>query len=202
MARVPLSEEQVTATRVVLNMESVGLTPEQFFRLCGDNRDLRLELTARKELIIMSPAGLRSSWRNNLICTALTIWAKKDGTGIVFEATAGYTLPNGAVRAPDASWMPRERWEGLSEDEQERFAHVYPDFLVELMSPSDTLQEAKEKMEEYIANGARLGWLIDPFERLVYIYRPGQPMECLENPTTISADPILPGFVFDVTEIW
>ena len=206
MARMPLTKETVETDRLVLNLKSVGLSEEQFFRLCRDNDNLCFELSARKELIIMSPVKPKTSWRNNLICYRLTKWALKDRTGLVFESSAGYTLPNGAIRAPDASWMLRERWEGLSEEQreekEERFAHICPDFVVELMSPSSTLKEQKAKMDEYIANGAQLGWLIDPFNKCVYVYRPGQPVEYFENPTTISGDPALPGFVFNVAEIW
>src|SRR5437773_7789364 len=105
MAREPLVREQVIPSKLVLNVENVGLTEEQFFRLCSDNRDLRMELTAQKELIIMPPAGFKSSWRENILSTELTIWAKKDGTGIVCNASAGYRLPNSAIRGPDASWV-------------------------------------------------------------------------------------------------
>jgi Uma2 family endonuclease len=209
MARMPLTKEEVTAARVVLNLESVGLSEEQFFRLCGDNPDLFLELTARKELIIMPPAKPKTSWRNNLICYRLTDWALKDGRGLVFESSAGYTLPNGATRAPDASWIRRERWEALGDvgneeelDREENFAHICPDFAIELMSTSSSLSEQKTKMEEYIENGAQLGWLIDPFHKRVSIYRPGQPVETLENPAAIHGDLVLPGFVFDINEIW
>jgi len=201
MARVPLTKKEVVASRVVLNAKSVALTPEQFFRLCRDNPDLQLELTAQKEIVIMPPAGLKTSWRNSIICTRLTNWAEKDGTGIVLDATGGYTLPNEAVRAPDASWIRRQRWDALSEDEKEKFGKIYPDFAIELKSPSDTLAEQQAKMSEYLDNGAELGWLIDPFDKRVYIYRPGETVECLENPTSISGDPVLPGFVFNVEEI-
>ena len=202
MARVPLTKEQVASTKLVLNVENVGLTEEQFFQLCSDNDDLRMELTAQKELIIMPPAGLNSSWRNNILSTRLTNWAEKDGTGIVFDSSAGYVLPNTAIRGPDTSWIRRERIEAFDKKQLEKFGHLCPDFVAELMSPSDTLSELQDKMAEYIANGAQLGWLIDPYEACVYIYRPGNPVECLENPTEISGDPVLPGFVFNVAEIW
>jgi len=201
MVRVPLTKDQVASTKLVLNVENVGLTEEQFFQLCSDNRDLRMELT-QKELIIMPPAGLNSSWRNNILSTRLTNWAEKDGTGIVFDSSAGYRLPNTAIRGPDTSWVRRERLDAFDKKELEKFGHLCPDFVAELMSPSDTLSELQDKMAEYIANGARLGWLIDPYDARVYIYRPGQPVECLENPTNISGDPVLRGFVFNVAEIW
>jgi len=202
MARLPLTKEKVAAGRLVLNLKSVGLSPEQFFRLCSDNREISMELTAQKELVIMAPAGIESGWRETKIIYRLADWALKDGTGVALGSNAGYTLPNGAVRAPDASWMPRKRWDAIPKAEREKFARTYPDFAVELMSPSDTLAELHEKMAEYIANGVQLGWLIDSYEKHVYIYRPGQQFETLENPTSISGDPVLPGFVFNVTEIW
>ena len=202
MARVPLTKEEVAPTRLVLNVEKVGLTEEQFFQLCSDNRDLRMELTAQNELIIMSPTGLKSSWREIVLSTELMIWARRDGTGIVFGPSGGYRLPNGAIRGPDASWVRRERLAAFSKEELEKFGHLCPDFVAEVMSPSDTLPELQYKMSEYIANGALLGWLIDPYEARVYIYRPGKAIECLENPTTVSGDPVLPGFVFNVAEIW
>ena len=202
MARVPLTKEEVSPARLVLNVEKAGLTEEQFFQLCSDNRDLRMELTARKELIIMTPAGLKSSWRNAILTTRVTNWAEKDGTGIVFDSSAGYRLPNTAIRGPDTSWVRRDRLDAFTGKELEKFAHICPDFAAEIMSPSDTLAELQDKMAEYIANGAQLGWLIDPFEARVYVYRPGEAVECLENPTTITGDPVLPGFVFDIAEIW
>jgi Uma2 family endonuclease len=202
MARVPLTKEEVTPSNIVLNFENVGITEEQFFQLCCENRDLRMELTAQKELIIMSPVGLKSSWRETILSTELTIWARKDGTGIALNASAGYVLPNTAIRGPDASWTRKERLAAFTEEELEKSGHLCPDFVAEVMSPSDTLPELEDKMAEYMANGARLGWLIDPYEKRVYIYRPSEPVERLENPTTISGDPVLPGFVFNVGEIW
>ena len=202
MARVPLTKEEVSPSRLVLNVEKAGLTEEQFFQLCSDNRDLRMELTAQKELIIMTPAGLKSSWRNAILTTRVTTWAEKDGTGIVFDSSAGYRLPNAAIRGPDTSWVRRNRLDTFTDKELEKFAHICPDFVAEIMSPSDTLAELQDKISEYITNGAQLGWLIDPFEARVYVYRPGEAVECLENPATISGDPVLPGFVFDIAEIW
>ncbi len=129
-------------------------------------------------------------------------WAKDDGTGRAFGSNAGYTLPNGAVRAPDASWMPLSRWDSLNREEQRGFGHTYPDFAVELRSPSDGLADVQSKMAEYLANGVRLGWLIDPQNRRVYVYRPGQPVDILEEPDALSGEPVLPGFALDLTAIW
>ncbi len=201
MARLPLTAEQTTATRFVMNFENVGLSDEQFLRLCRDNRELRLELTARKELIIMAPATPKTSSRNNLISHRLTTWAEKDGSGIVFESSAIFTLPNGAKRSPDASWMRRDRWDALCEEEQDSITDICPDFVIELRSKSDVLADSKEKMSEYVANGAQLGWLIDPYDKCVHIYRQGQDPEHVDSPASLSGEPILPGFVLDLAGI-
>lgn len=202
MARTPLVEEQVTASCIVFNVENVGLTSEQFFQLCSDNRDLRFELTARKELLVMPLPGPDTSRRNAIITTELTIWARKDGTGITFDCACRFILPNGANRGPDASWLRRERWDALTPDEKRKGAALCPEFLVELMSPSDRLADQKEKMEEYIGNGLQLGWLVDPDNKTVFIYRPGAALETLKKPATLSGDPVLPGFHFNIAEIW
>ena len=202
MARVPLTKEEVAPTRLVLNVEKVALTEEQFLQLCSDNRDLRMELTAQKELVIMPPVGYERGQRESILLYRLTDWALKDGTGRVCSSSGGYRLPNGAIRGPDASWVRRDRLAAFTKEQLEKFAHLCPDFAAEVMSPSDTLTDLQETMAEYIAKGAQLGWLIDPYEARVYIYRPGAAVECLENPTTISGDPVLPGFAFNVSEIW
>ena len=202
MARVPETIELVSAGKVILNVENVGLTPEQFDRLCRDNRDLRLELTARKEIVIMPPAFTRTGIQNAEISRQLGNWAERDGTGIAGDSSTGFSLPNSAVRAPDASWIRRDRWDALTEDQQNSFAPLCPDFAIELRSHSDTVSELQGKMSEYIANGAQLGWLIDPFDQHVEIYRPGTPPERLDHPTSICATPILPGFTLDLSRIW
>jgi Uma2 family endonuclease len=172
-----------------------------FTRLCRDNGDLRLERTARGELIVMPPAGTESGGRNAKLNQRLANWAESDGTGEYFDSSAGYTLPNGAIRSPDASWIIRERWEALSRKDRRRFAPICPDFVVELMSPTDTRAEAREKLREYIEQGARLGWLIDPEAREVENYRPGQPVETLRSPETLSGEAVLPGFVLELKGI-
>ena len=179
-----------------------GVSPEQFERFCRDYPELRLELTSSGELIVMPPTGLRTGKRNSSLTSQLDIWAEKDATGVAFNASAGYTLPNGAIRSPDASWMSREKWESLSEFEQDRFGHVCPDFAVELQSRTDSLPTLLNKMEEYIANGATLGWLIDPQRRRVYIFRAGEELVVLDNPTIVSGDPLLPGFELQMEKIW
>ena len=206
MASVPLTEEQVTDVFLVLNLEHVGLTDEQFVELCSDNDEFHLELTAQKELVIMTLPPLGTGRRNTTISTDLEIWARENGTGITFGPLTMFALPNGARRAPDGSWVRRERWDALSKEEQEKLTTFFPDFVVELMSRSDRrpvrFRMLQAKMAEYIANGAQLGWLIDPYKKRVYVYRPNEPVECVENPETVSGDPVLPGFTFHVSQIW
>jgi Uma2 family endonuclease len=183
----------------------IGLTDvthERFEELCAEYPELRLELTSSGELIVMPPAGMETDRRNTDLIAQFVIWAKSDRTGVAFGPTAGYTLPNGAIRSPDVSWIRRERWDNLTQFERDRFAHIYPDFAVELRSPSDRLTTLMNKMEEYIENGASLGWLIDPQKRRVYVYRPGEEVVVLEDPKVVSGDPLLPGFKLEMEEIW
>src|SRR5262245_20012353 len=185
-----------------LSIKAIKLTEEQFRQLCQENPELRLELTAQQELVIKPPTGSESGWRSGEVFYSLTAWTKKNGTGISFDSSTGFTLPNGAIRSPDASWIRRERWNALTKDQRERFAPLCPDFVMELCSPTDLLSILQEKMQEYIDNGARLGWLIDPIDKQVYVYRPSQPVEVLDNPATLSGDPVLSGFVLRVQELW
>ena len=202
MTTETLEQDSLMSLPIALDMHSVLLTDEQFYQLCIDNRDLRLELTAQGELIIMPPTGSLTGYRNARIIYRLTAWAETDGTGMSFDSSTGFKLPNGAKRSPDAAWVRRERWEALNKKEQEGFAPICPDFVVELRSPDDSLSTLQEKMAEYIENGARLGWLLDPKAKRVYRYQPGQDVECLENPETVSGEPVLPAFVFSLKDIW
>ena len=188
--------------RFPLNISAVDMTEEQLLRLSSDNSDLRLELTAEKELIIMSPAGGTTGWRSGQVGFQLGTWAKQDGTGITFSSSAGFVLPNGAIYAPYASWVPLSWWNTLSKEERDGFAHRCPDFFVELRSEWDDLAIFQDKMAEYMENGAFLGWLIDFHERIVYVYRQGKAVETQEEPDTVSGDPVLPGFVLDLRELW
>jgi Uma2 family endonuclease len=199
----PATDQTTTLPyRLALNIRALEMTEEQFLQLCSDNGDIRMELTANRELIIMPPNGLESGWQEGEVCLQVANWAKRDGTGRAFGPNAGYTLPNGAVRAPDASWMPLSRWESLSRDDQTKFGHTFPDFAIELRSPSDSLSDVQDKMTEYLENGVILGFLLDLRQRRVYVYRPGQDVEVLEEPETVSGDPALPGFVLDLGVIW
>lgn len=200
MARPPVVESD-TAVRIVLDVSSVRLTDDQFFRLCNDNRDLRIEMTARGELIIMSPTNPDTGRKNAAITARLWIWAQRDGTGVSFDSSSGFTLPNGSKRSPDASWILSSRWASFTNEEKQLFTEVCPDFVIELRSPSDRLSDIEKKMEEYIANGARLGWLLDPTENHATIYQPGQAPQRIDSPTTLTGDPVLPGFAFDFKEI-
>ena len=185
-----------------LKVRATCLTAEQFARLCQENPDLRIELSAQGELLIMPPTGAGTGRRNSRLTRHLDTWAEADGTGVAYDSSSMFTLPNGAVRSPDASWVQRARWEALSPEQQEGFAPLCPDFVVELRSPSDRLSELQEKMLKYIDNGTHLGWLIDPSDKRVYLYRAGQSVEVLDDPALLSGDPVLPGFTLPVHELW
>lgn len=198
--RIPAALQQGP---LVLRMEpGMRLTPDQFFRVCELNPELRLEQSAAGDIVVMPPASLRSGARNATLTAAVGRWALADGTGVSFDSSTGFVLPNGAIRAPDASWVPRARLTALPEEQKDRFPGLCPDFVVELLSPSDSLPMTREKLREYIANGARLGWLIDPTHRRVEVYRPGAAVETLEDPAELSADPVLPGFVLHLARVW
>jgi Uma2 family endonuclease len=181
---------------------AVDMTEEQFFEFCQINRDLRIERSADGDLIIMAPAGARSGARNAEITLQLVQWAKQDGRGVAFDSSAGFRLPNGAVRGPDAAWVDRSRLDVLDDETKDRFLPLCPDFVIELRSPSDALKTVQEKMEEYRANGARLGWLIDPVTRRARVYTPDAPPRELVNPAELTGEPVLPGFVLNLTAIW
>ena len=150
----------------------------------------------------MPPAGSKTGQRNFNLTGQFMVWVEKDGSGIGFDSSAGFTLPDGAVLSPDVSWVRRERWDALSEDEQERFAPLCPDFVIELRSRWSTLKAQQDKMQEYLNNGTQLAWLIDPPERRVYIYRSGEEVEVLTDAATVSGEPILGGLEFQLAELW
>ncbi|MBD2297326.1 Uma2 family endonuclease [Nostoc sp. FACHB-190] len=181
---------------------NIDLTDEQFFQLCQNNRDLRFERTATGELIIMPPTGSETGYYNADITYQLRGWSRQNQLGKSFDSSAGFKLPNSAERSPDASWVKMERWNALTQAEKERFAPLCPDFVVELMSPSDSLEKTRAKMREYMENGAKLGWLINRQQQHLEIYRPNQEVEILQSPKTLSGEDVLPGFILDLTEIW
>ncbi|QHG15560.1 Uma2 family endonuclease [Nostoc sp. ATCC 53789] len=182
---------------------SMQMTDEQFFDFCQMNRDLRIERNKFGEISIMPPTGGTTGNRGGNIFGQLWVWSEQDSTGITFDSSTGFKLSTGANRSPDASWIKLERWNSLSPKQQEKFVPICPDFVVELKSPSDNLQTLKEKMEEYMNEpGIQLGWLIDRKQRKVYIYRPGLPEECLDNPASLSGESVLPGFILNMSKIW
>ncbi|XZN97950.1 MAG: Uma2 family endonuclease [Microcoleus sp.] len=182
--------------------QTFKVTDEQFQQIAAVNRDLRLERTATGELIIMAPTGSETGNRNLDIEGQLWLWNRQTKLGVAFNSSSGFKLPNGADRSPDASWVKLERWQTLTPKEQEGFAPLCPDFVVELRSKSDNMEPLREKMREYIANGARLGWLIDRKNQKVEIYRQNQDVEILDSPRTLSGEDVLPGFVLDLTDVW
>lgn len=182
--------------------QSFKVTHEQFQQIAAVNRDLRLERTATGELIVMPPTGSETGNRNLDISGQLWLWNRQTKLGVVFDSSSGFKLPNGADRSPDASWVKLERWQTLTPKEQEGFAPLCPDFVVELRSKSDNMEPLREKMREYITNGSRLGWLIDRKNQKVEIYRQNQDVEILDHPRTLSGEEVLPGFVLDLTDVW
>ena len=192
-----------TTLPIVLKLSPViEMTDAEFLAFCEINHEARIERTAEGELEIMPPAGMYTGNRNSEISRQLGNWTRRDSTGISFDSSAGFTLPNGAVRAPDASWIPRSRLAELTTEDKRGFGHICPDFVVELRSRSDRLSVLRAKMDEYMENGVRLGWLIDPLDRRVYVYRPNSEVEILENPESVSADPELNGFTLELSDIW
>jgi Uma2 family endonuclease len=189
-------------TALILDLHAaLELTDEQFEQICSANRDLRLERTKTGELIVMPPTGGETGNRNIKLSTRVEIWSSQANLGLAFDSSTGFKLPNGAIRSPDASWLRLERWQTLTPLQRQKFIPLCPDFAIELLSPTDELRETQAKMQEYLANGLRLGWLINPKSKQVEIYRPGQPVEIRQNPASLSGETVLPGFVLDLTEI-
>ncbi|MEG3837798.1 MULTISPECIES: Uma2 family endonuclease [unclassified Microcoleus] len=190
-------------TTLTLNLNPIiKLTDEQFFQLCQENENIRLERTAQGELIIMSPAGGETGSSNAGLTAQIWIWNQQSKLGKVFDSSTGFKLPNNANRAPDASWVKLERWDALTSEQQKKFPPICPDFVVELMSPSDSLKDTQDKMKEYRDNGAVLGWLINRKSRQVEIYRQDREVEVLESPATVSGEDVLPGFILNLESIW
>jgi len=188
-------------TTITLDLRPlIYLTDEQFYQLCQANPDIKLERNADGELIVMPPTGWGTGKRNTKLTQRLANWADSDGTGVVFDSSTGFSLPNGAERSPDAAWVRQERFNALNPD-PDKFLPLAPDFVVELMSASDSLEKAQAKMQEYRKNGVRLGWLINPKDRQVEIYRQGRDVEVIQSPTTLSGEDVLPGLVLDLKGI-
>ena len=187
---------------MVLQLQpAIALTEDQFYEFCQLNPDFRIERNAVGKLMIMPPTGSETDQHNFDIIVQLGIWTKQDGTGVGFGSSGGFTLPNGAVRSPDAACIKRTRWEAIPLELRKKFAPICPEFVIELRSESDNLRILQDKMQEYIDNGTQLGWLIDRKQRQVFIYRPNIPIEKLDNPKTLYDESLLPGFVLDLSQI-
>ena len=190
-------------TAITLNLQpTIELTDEQFALICSTNRDLRLERTATGELVIMPPTGGETGKRNSSINAQLWLWNQQRQLGEVFDSSTGFKLPNGATRSPDAAWIRKERWESLTPEQQKKFIPLCPDFLIELRSNSDSLSDLQQKMQEYLANGLVLGWLIDPQNKKVEVYKYNCPVEIVSHPVSLSGDDILSGFTLDLKDIF
>jgi Uma2 family endonuclease len=188
---------------MVLQMQpDVMMTDDQFFDFCQLNRDFRIERNVFGDLLIMSPTGSETDERNFDLIGQLWIWTKQNGTGVGFGSSGGFTLPNGAIKSPDAAWIQRSRWEAIPSEQRKKFAPICPEFVIELRSETDNLKLLQDKMQEYIDNGTELGWLIDRKQRKVFIYRLQLPVEELDHPLTLSGENVLPGFVLDLSQIW
>ena len=189
-------------TAITLNLQpTIELTDEQFELICSTNRDLRLERTVTGELVIMPPTGGETGRKNSDLNYQLQAWNRRHKLGYVFDSSTGFKLPNGATRSPDAAWIKKERWESLNSQQQKKFIPLCPEFVIELRSNSDNLSDVQKKMQEYLANGLVLGWLIDPQNKQVEVYRSNRPVEVLSNPVSLYAGDILSGFTLELKEI-
>jgi Uma2 family endonuclease len=202
MARLEVVLEPPELAEDGLKLRRRCLTREQYQAFCQANPDLRIERLASGEVVIMAPAHSRTGFQNIRIATQLDNWAIKNGQGFAFDSSTGFDLPNGANRAPDASWVLKSRIDALNPEDRKGYLPLSPDFVVELRSSSDRLADLQDKVQEYIDNGTRLGWLIDPLTRQVLVYRPGAGVQTLADPATVSGDPELPGFQLDLTPVW
>ncbi|BAY15787.1 hypothetical protein NIES21_16060 [Anabaenopsis circularis NIES-21] len=190
-------------TAITLNLNSIiQLTREQFYQLCEENPDLKLERNAQGELIIMPPTGGETGKSNSNVNAQIWFWNDQNQLGEVFDSSTGFTLPNGADRSPDVSWVAKSRWDALTKEQKEKFIPLCPDFVIEILSPNDSLKKTQNKMQEYIENGCRLGWLINRKQQEVEIYRLGKDVEILKSPQILSGEDVLPGFVLTMQKIW
>ncbi|WP_405196674.1 Uma2 family endonuclease [Zarconia navalis] len=188
----------MTSETVVLSLHDVNFSDEQFYQLCQVNRDLKLERTVQGELVIMPPVGGLSGNREADFITDLNLWNRQTKLGKVFSSSTIFRLPNGGDRSPDAAWVKNDRWESLTLEEREKFPPICPDFVLELRSRTDSLAALQAKMREYLESGLRLGWLINPQDQQVEIYRPDRTVEIIELPATLSGEDVLPGFVLEL----
>jgi Uma2 family endonuclease len=190
-------------TALTLNINSIiNLTREQFYQLCEENPDLKLERNPQGELIIMPPTGGETGRSNVNLILQVASWNEQNQLGEVFDSSTGFTLPSGADRSPDVSWVEKSRWNTLTKEQKEKFIPLCPDFVIEILSPNDSLKKTQQKMQEYIENGCSLGWLLNRKKQEVEISRPEQDVEILKLPQTLSGENILPGFVLNLQKIW
>jgi Uma2 family endonuclease len=190
-------------TAITINLNPiVKLTDDQFYQLCRVNPDVKFERNANGEIIIVPPTGGETGKRNAGIIADFVIWNRPTRLGEVFDSSTCFRLPNGADRSPDVSWIKQERWEALTLEQKEKFPPIAPDFVLELMSPTDTLKDTQNKMQEYMDNQVKLGWLLNPRTRRVEIYRQGQAVAVLESPNQLSGEDVLPGFILDLQAMW
>jgi Uma2 family endonuclease len=203
MVQIPASPFSQTLPIELPSSIGLHVSQEQFAALAAVNRDLKLERTAQGELIVNPPTGWETGERNRSLTGQLDRWYEEnEDLGKAFDSSTGFILPNGATRSPDASWVSQQRWDALTPEQKGTFASICPDFVVELRSGSDALEPLRAKMKEYIDNGALLGWLLNPQQRQVEIYKPGLEVEVLENPTKLSGEDVLPGFVLNLRRVW
>ena len=190
-------------TNLTLKLEPViRITSDKFYEICQQNPDLKLERNVQGELTIMPPTGGETGRCNSSLNAQLWLWNEQTKLGEVFDSSTGFSLPNGADRSPDNSWIEKSKWDSLNASKKEKFISFCPDFVVEILSPTDSLKKTQEKMQEYMDNGCRLGWLINRKKQEVEIYRIGKKIEILSSPSTLSGEDILPGFILDLTKIW
>ncbi|MEK6288409.1 MAG: Uma2 family endonuclease [Acidobacteriota bacterium] len=178
------------------------MSDEEYYQFCQLHPDLRIERTSEGDLIIMPPTGGETGRSNFNLSGLFSNWVMADGTGVGFDSSTEFALPNGAFRSPDVAWVRNERWEALTAEERRRFPPLCPDFVIELRSDTDRLSTLQAKMQEYIDNGAQLGWLIDPLKKKVWVYRQNAEVECLDSPVSVNGDPVLAGFVLPLDRIW
>ena len=188
---------------VTINFNSIAqITDDQFYQLCRENPDVKFERNAKGEIIIMPPTGGEIGNYNSEINADFVIWNRQTKLGICFDSSTCFKLPSGANRSPVVSWIKKERWDALTPEQKQKFPPIAPDFVWELMSPTDSLKDTQEKMQEYMNNHVKLGWLINRKTRRVEIYRQGQEVEILESPAELSGEDVLPGFVLNLQLVW
>lgn len=181
---------------------SVILTHEQFEQLCAANPEINFERTPTGELVIMSPTGGETGMNNATLIARFVVWNEQTNLGKVFDSSTCFKLPGGGDRSPDIAWVEQSRWDSLTVEQKRRFPPICPDFVLELLSPSDSLSTAQAKMQEYLNSGARLGWLLNPEDKQVEIYRPGQAVEILQSPASLSEELVLPELTLNLEWLW